>query len=285
MSHNFKRGMSKTALVAGFVSVLFLASACGSVTTENATTESDPAATSASGNATPSPASETSSASDSEYGPTIDGMTTLPVLASDKEGEWRKITLRPDDPAYTINPNVINPETAAMWSEEEIATAHKIAVDYAVDMIDTFANGQPGDEARAAEWWEVNKSKFHPVYHELLRADVSSTDRSKPIVFKGSDMRDEAGNKLMYGSDKVHVRDLKITTTEIVSGQLPDTAVKPKANAMLVTVQLNYSNVVVSGEGVPMDEKLSASISPTFVKDETTGAVVMSGYDNWWYEG
>ena len=258
-------------MIAGIASALLFTSAC-SGGQEPANSPSQPA--SAPTQEAGSPTADAASL-DSEYGPVIDGMPTLKELASDKNGVWRKTTILPDDPAFGVPDSVVmEPNVREMWSEEEIQEAQRLAVEMAVDAIDTPANGALGDTASMEKWWEANKDKFSPQWHDAMKTDALSTDKNDVIVYKTPHRQHsdpELDYSSMYGEDKIHIKDRKITTTEIRAGQVEAT------DTIQVYMEVTFFNPVIL-DGKEDVEGVGASMSYAFVKDEATGNLIVSGY-------
>ena len=224
-------------------------------------------ATGAAADETPSPAAN------GEYGPVIDGMPTLREPARDRNGQWRKTTIMPDDPAYDIPDNVeAEPIVREMWTEEEINEVHRLAVDMSVDAIDTSANGALGDTESMQEWWEENKGKFHPAYHAVLAEAALSTDINQPIVYK-VDRSGKPGG-LVYGEDEVHVKNRRITTHKLLAGELSE------GKAIAAEIQIDFSNVL-EVEGTRKLEDVSATLRYTYVLDAATGKFLATGFSTY----
>lgn len=207
-----------------------------------------------------------------EYGPTIEGMPTLKELASDERGEWRKTTILPDDPAFTFEPSVITEAAGSVWSEADIKEAQRLAVEMAVDMIDTAANGAPGDGQARVDWWELNMDKFDPVWQQEIYNSLISDDPNLAVVFKGthreaSDTSDGYG--LVYGEGEVHIKDRAIETTAIDAGPIGD------ENGISVALDIDYVNVA-EVNGKKTDEEVEGKLIYHFTKSED-GQLRISG--------
>lgn len=260
----FQNKMKKTLIITSIAGSLLFTSACAG------NSDSD----------SPSASSETSSApvvvDGVEYGPTIEGMPTLKELASDKNGEWRKTAILPDDKAFTFNPAVVDATAKDMWSDEEIKAAQKMSVEMIADMIDTPANGALGDSASMVEWWEVNKDKFHPNWKQAMYNAAISTDVSEPIVYKADYRQDNEANLeygMPYGENEIHVKDRIIETSKIFAGELP-----AEGNAIEITSEVFFSNVVEIKKKKNV-EKVSGDVTYTMTKDEDTGEFLIAGFD------
>lgn len=255
--------LRKVLFSAGLVGVLLATSACSSDPAE----DPKPAASTEVSQPAESALTETAPAEDesSEYGPTIDGMPTLRELASDKNGQWRKTTILPDDPAFTFDPAVIQDTVTPDWTEEDIKAAQRIAVEMAVDGIDTPANSALGDTASMEKWWDTNKGKFHPMYWEELKKDATSTALDKTIVFKVAHRKDG----MPYGENAIHVSDRTLKTTEIIGGEING------MSAIAVTVQVGFSNIL-DVEGSEAREFTNGVVRYTFTKDN--GGYPIIGY-------
>ncbi|MBC9704779.1 MAG: hypothetical protein H9W81_07365 [Enterococcus sp.] len=259
-------------MVAGLASVLLFTSACAGddePDTATATAEATVSAT-----ASPSATAETAG---SEYGPTIDGMPTMKELAKDKNGVWRKTTILPDDPAFELTDSVaMEPNVREMWSEEEIEEAHRIAVNMAVDTIDTSGNGALDDTDSMEKWWEANKDKFAPEWQEEIRVSVFGIDKNQTAVYKAPHRQHDdpaLDYGLVYGEDKVHVKDRQIKTTAIQAGELNG------KTAIRVDLEVTFFNVV-NVDGKEDIEGVGASMAYTLVKDEASGKLLVSGISN-----
>lgn len=261
MSHS---KMSKAFMVTGLASALLFTSACaGDGKPESSSAEASAEAT-----------SNTVVVDGVEYGPTIDGMPTMKELASDSKGEWRKTTILPDDPAFDFSDAVVDSTATAMWTEEEIKAAQKMAVEMAVDTIDTSANGAPLDVESKMKWWEENKDKFHPFWKQEMYNAVIDDDPNKPIVLKGNHRLSgdtSKGYDLVYGEDEVHVKDRTIETTSIVAGELA------QGKAMEISLTVDFTNVAEI-DGKKMDEKTKLTTTYTLMKDDTSGDLLVAGF-------
>lgn len=228
----------------------------------------DASAANESATAEPTPAADSSG----EYGPTIEGMPTLKDLARDKNGEWRKTAILPDDPAYEIKDSVLmEGNVREMWSKEDIKEAHRLAIDLSVDVIDTAANGAPGDTTSMENWWEANQGKFHPDYKEELREAALSSDPNQAIVYKATH-RPALDYGLVYGEEEVHIKNRTIDTYKIHAGEVP-----VFGKAIAVSTSVSFSNVVEI-DGERNIEGVGGSMRYTFVKDDATGQLLMTGY-------
>ena len=272
MSQATHAKMVKALMVTGIASVLLFTSACSGESESKASPTSETSTSaSASKSETASPAAESAGEG---YGPTIEGMPTLEELASDKNGVWRKTTILPDDPAFEIGDNVaMEPNVKELWSEEDIKEAHRISVNMAVDVIDTPANGALGDTASMEKWWAANKDKFAPENQEDMRASAFGLDKNQTAVYKAPHRQYEdpaLDYGLVYGEDKVHIKDRQIKTTAISAGELNG------KNAIRVDLEVTFFNVA-SIDGREEDEGVGASMGYTLVKDEATGKLLVTG--------
>lgn len=265
MSHN---KMERTLISVGLASALLFTSAC-SLDNSILGSSASPSA---------EPALENVFVDGVEYGPTIEGMPTLPELASDSNGEWRKTTILPNDPAFTYDPAVVDPETFELWSEEEVKEAHRIAVEMAVDTIDTSANGAPNDVDGKMKWWEDNKDKFHPYWKQDMYNGLISDDPNTPIVFKGAFRQQNADESLnytlAYGENEVHVKDRKIDTKRIVGVLFP--VVDGTEPGIMIQLGIDHNHVAVI-DGEKMDEKSEGTLEYSFMKDRNSGELLISG--------
>ncbi|MBC9704780.1 MAG: hypothetical protein H9W81_07370 [Enterococcus sp.] len=252
--------MKKTMLATGLAGALLFTSACAA---DNSSSDSAGAST------------EKVVIDGVEYGPTIEGMPTLPELASDSKGKWRKTTILPDDPAFSYEDSVVDPSATGMWSDEEIKEAHKLAVEMAVDTIDTSANGAPGDTEAKLNWWKANEDKFHPFWKQEMYNAVIDDDPNMPLIFKGKH-RIHADEKLdyglVYGENEVHVKDRKISTTKIMAGELPE------GKALEVTLKVDHTNVA-EVDGKKADEKSEGTLVYTLMKDTKSEKILVAGFN------
>ena len=261
--------MSKTLVVTGLASVLLFTSAC------SGDGEASPTA-SASASVSATDAPTTGSTANGEYGPTIEGMPTLKELAKDKNGVWRKTTILPDDPAFEIKEVVLDsmePNVKEMWSDAEIQEANALAVKMVADMIDTSANGALGDTESMEKWWETNKANFDPEFHEELYNDALSVDVNKPLVYKVSHRQHDdlaLDYSLVYGEDKVHIKNREIFATEITAGEMSG------KNAIAITLQVGFVNVA-EVDGKEVNENSVGNIRYTFIKDGGQKKVFLRG--------
>lgn len=209
-----------------------------------------------------------------EYGPTIDGMPTLKDLASDQNGEWRKTTILPNDPAFDYDPSVVSQVVNTAWSDDEIKEAQRMAVEMAVDMIDTSGNGAPSDLQSRVTWWEDNKDKFDPAWQQDIYNALISDDPNMAVVFKGSHRLHEDSDLdygLMYGKDEVHVKDREIKTTGIDLGALQDSR-----NAIIVSLDLKYTNVA-EVDGKKVDEQATSTLIFHMSNENEKGEMLITG--------
>lgn len=258
--------MSKTLMVVGLASTLLLTSACSKVeilvdSGAKFLTPKEPVVTVIDG---------------VEYGPTVEGMYTLPDLASDKNGEWRKTTILPNDPAFTFDPAVVDVGATQIWGEEEIKEAQRFAVELAVDAIDTPANGAPGDTASMEKWWETNEDKFHPNWKESMRDVALNPDPNEPIVFKAPHRKHDDASLdygMWYGEFEVHVKDRKIDTVAIGGGEIPE------GRGISIYLDVDFASVVKLDD-MRAVENTAATLTYTLTKDEDTGKFLVVGYDN-----
>lgn len=266
MSQNVRKNMSKSLMVAGLTGMLLFTSACGSEGGSN----SAPSGKEASAEAK----KDTVVVDGVEYGPTIDEMPTLKDLAKDENGEWRKTTILPDDPAFNYEASVVDPVTNTVWTDDEIKEAQRVTVEMAVDMIDTAANGAPNDLTSRVDWWEANKDKFDPAWQQDIYNALISDDPNMAVVFKGyhrvhDDSKLDYG--LVYGEDEVHVKDREIKTSAITAGTLPD-----GRYSVMVTLELKYTNVA-EVDGKKTDEKATSKLVFHVSEDTETGEMLITG--------
>lgn len=265
--------MSKTLMVTGLAGVLLFTSACsGGNETEASPSAPPSASTAAVPSSTPTP---TATAEAVEYGPTIEGMVTLEELAVDKNGTWRKTTILPDDPAFTFAPEVVDGTAKAFWSEEDIKEAQRLAVEMAVDAIDTPANGALGDSESMEKWWAVNKDKFHGDWEDEMYQAAVNTDVNQPLVYKAEHRQHEdtaLDYGMFYGEDEIHVKDREIVTTGIKSGEVS------QGKAIDVTLEISFTNVVNIDDEKHF-EKASTTTGYTMTKDEGTGKFLVVGFN------
>ena len=248
--------------------VLPLASGCAG----GAEAGEDPAAAGTTAVASAAPTAQPASEGSADSGPTINGIPTEKDLVSDAHGEYRQTTIAPDDPAFTIDPDVIDMTATERYTQEEIEQAHRVAVEGAVAAIDSPMNGSPGDEAGAAKWWSANQDRYAQHQHEEFRAAAFSRDINETVVYKGTH-RDGIQFGLQYGNDVAHIASRSIETKSIHAGELE------VGKVIAVTLEVNFSNAVVK-DGKKGTEYARGDIAYTMLKDASSGKFLITGYSS-----
>lgn len=258
------RRTRKTLMATGLAGALVLTSACAGSNGGNIDSTPTNSPTSISAPATPSPVASASATP----GSVINGIPTKKELGSDANGEYIQTTIAPDDPAFTYDPAVVESTATERFSPEEIKEAHRVAVEYSVEAIDSPMNGSAGDKETVDKWWAANKDRFDPSYQAEIYNDAVSNDPNKPVVYKGTH-RDGYG--LQYGSDVTHITNRDIQTTKIHAGELNG------RTAIAVSLQSNFSSAV-EVDGKKAQENTVGMLRYTLVKDPASGKFLITGY-------
>lgn len=261
--HKQSFGRRNALLSICLAGTVFLTTACANSANEGV--ESSSASSTASAPASPNADGASSGALEDR---SVNGLPTEKEPVADGKGTYLKTTISPDDPAFSYDAGVVSVDKPPMYTPEEVRQAHRTAVEYAVDAIDSPMNGTPGDQASAEAWWADNQARFDPYYSHEFHADLFSLDPNKPVVYKGTHRN---GYGLQYGPDKTHISARTIETTEIFGGDLNG------RNALAVSLTVNFSSAAsIDGKEVP--ENTVGQLRYTMVKDPGTGEFLITGY-------
>lgn len=282
------RSKTRSTIITGaLLGTLLLTSACGGdeVTTRQPAVSPSPISTEADITST--------NPNESSYGPEINGMTTEKELASDSNGQWRKITLKDNDTDLFITDSLLQvsiPATKNFGGSEHIAKAYELAARLAIEVIDTGLNGDPYNESIANEWFEKNKDKFHPDTHAKLKADLLNNDPTLTFgdypenvaVFKGTH-RD--GYNLEYGEDKTHIASYELSRGTVDSFTFnpvdPVTSeFKEDIPVLQVKFDMTFENAIVKDGVSSTEERFGFYPTYTFGLDEATGELLIVDYKN-----
>lgn len=261
--HKQSFGRRNALLSICLAGTVFLTTACASGADEG--DESSSASSTASAPATPNTVGAGSGAVQDR---SVNGLPTEKEPVADGKGTYLQTTISPDDPAFNYDAGVVSVDKPPMYTPEEVRQAHRTAVEYAVDAIDSPMNGTPGDQASAEAWWADNQTRFHPDYQDEFRTDLFSMDPNKPVVYKGTHRN---GYGLQYGPDKTHISARTIETTEIFGGDLNG------RNALAVSLVVNFSSAAsIDGNAIP--ENAVGQLRYTMVKDPVAEKFLITGY-------
>lgn len=257
----------KATAIAGAATMLFLVTSCTAGTTQvNAAPE-----TSAGASPSSSPSAAATTPSGPKPGDVINGLPTKKELANDGKGDYIQTTIASDDPAFTYNPAIVEPNASSAFSEDDIKEVQKKFVTFvAEETIDSTLNDNPSDTSAQDAWWAKHKDQIDSASQAEFLAALKSNDPNQPFVFRGQHRQTGVPNySLAHGSDVTHVNSRKITLKAIRAGVL-------KGKQVLgVQADVEFTlNAVVNGK--PVLESSKGIVSYTFTKD-ASGKFLISG--------
>ena len=196
------RRLSAGTRLVGVATALAFLTACGSAAAAN------------------SPASSSSAAPTlSVAGSSVNGFATKKELAADSQNrKFVKTTLAPDDRLLAYQPEQVTEQTSSLFSVEEIAAAHKVAMLYLADEItDSILKGDNITKADKDLWWASVKDALDPEQSQEVIDDLKAPfTATKAAVYQNPE-RAAKGYTLEYSERDIQLLTRHIALNRVVS--------------------------------------------------------------------
>ncbi|MCQ2000055.1 hypothetical protein [Arthrobacter zhaoxinii] len=208
MSRNIPTGPRPASAAAGLALLVTVLSACGTdpagtdassppaASSSPSATASDKATGKPSGKAQPSPsATRTKTPAPTSSASAVNGLGVKGTVET-AHGTYLQISLAEDDPAWTLDPAVVEPKLLSLYSQAEIEEAHRTNLTFMVEEgLDSPLNGGAWTPE---EWWAENENRIAPELHGTARQSLSDGSPFGGMVMQSTFHHERYGDSYRY---------------------------------------------------------------------------------------
>ncbi|MCC3300800.1 hypothetical protein [Arthrobacter sp. zg-Y895] len=131
------------------------------------------------------------------------------------QGTYLQVSPAEDDPAWTLDPAVVEPNLLSLYSQEQIEEAHRSNLAFMVEEgLDSPLNGGAW---MPEEWWAENGERIAPELQGMARQSLSDGSPFGGIVMQSTFHQERYGDsyRYIYESDRSRFTKLDIEVVDV----------------------------------------------------------------------